>query len=67
MESAEIFAESIDVILKAWNSAGNWSHAGKYYQIPEMRITPQPVQEPIPFYIASFSETSAEMAAAFAS
>jgi alkanesulfonate monooxygenase SsuD/methylene tetrahydromethanopterin reductase-like flavin-dependent oxidoreductase (luciferase family) len=61
--SAEIFEEGIDVVLKAWNSPGKWSHKGKFYDIPEMSITPQPVQKPIPFYVASFSKTSLEMAA----
>ena len=63
MESAELFSEAIDVILKAWNSTGSWSHQGKYFQIPEMQITPRPLQKPIPFFIASFSETSVDMAA----
>lgn len=63
MESKEIFAESIDVILKAWNSPGPWSHKGKYFDIPEMQITPQPVQKPLPMYMGSFSETSVDLAA----
>jgi alkanesulfonate monooxygenase SsuD/methylene tetrahydromethanopterin reductase-like flavin-dependent oxidoreductase (luciferase family) len=63
MKSAEIFEEGIDVVLKAWNSPGPWSHNGRYYTIPEMQITPRPVQHPIPFYIASFSKTSLDMAA----
>ena len=63
MESKEIFSESIDVILKAWNSPGPWSHEGKYFQIPEMQITPHPLQKPVPFFIASFSETSVDIAA----
>ncbi len=61
--SAEIFEEGIDVLLKAWNSPGPWSHKGKYFDIPEMSITPKPVQKPMPFYVASFSITSVEMAA----
>src|SRR6185369_15326388 len=63
MASAEIFEEGIDVLLKAWNSPGTWSHKGRFFDIPEMRITPQPVQKPLPFYVASFSKTSLEMAA----
>ena len=61
--SAEIFEEGIDVVLKAWNSPGPWSHKGKFYDIREMSITPKPVQKPIPFYVASFSKTSLEIAA----
>ncbi len=63
MKSAEVFDEAIDVIVKAWTSDGPWSHKGQFYDIPEMEITPLPVQKPIPFYIASFSPTSLEMAA----
>jgi len=63
MKSAEMFEEAIDVILKAWNSPGPWSHKGEFYDIPEMEITPKPVQKPIPFYVASFSRTSLTMAA----
>jgi alkanesulfonate monooxygenase SsuD/methylene tetrahydromethanopterin reductase-like flavin-dependent oxidoreductase (luciferase family) len=63
MASAEIFEEGIDVLLKAWNSPGPWSHRGRFYDIPEMSITPRPVQKPLPFYVASFSKTSVEIAA----
>jgi alkanesulfonate monooxygenase SsuD/methylene tetrahydromethanopterin reductase-like flavin-dependent oxidoreductase (luciferase family) len=63
MKSAEIFEEGIDVVVKAWTEPGFWSHKGKYYDIQEMSITPKPVQQPIPFYVASFSKTSLEMAA----
>ena len=63
MKSAEMFDEGMDVLLKAWTEPGFWSHHGKYYNIDDMSITPKPVQNPIPFYVASFSETSSKMAA----
>ena len=63
MKSAEYFDDAMDVILKAWNSRGPWSHKSEFFDIPEMEITPLPVQDPIPFYVASFSETSLDMAA----
>src|SRR2546421_271073 len=63
MASAEIFEEGIDVLLKAWTSPGKWSHRGRFYDIPEMAITPIPVQKPLPFYVASFSKTSVDIAA----
>lgn len=63
MRSAEQFEDSIDVILKAWNSEGEWSHQSEFVNIPPMEITPKPVQDPIPFYVASFSKTSIEIAA----
>src|SRR3954468_8113351 len=43
--SAEIFEEGIEVLLKAWNSPGKWSHKGKFYDIPEMSIKPKTVQK----------------------
>ena len=63
MASAEIFEECMDIIWKAWTSDGPWSHEGPRHSIRNMEITPKPVQNPIPFYVASFSETSVEMAA----
>ena len=63
MKSAEYFEDAMDVILKAWNSDGPWSHKSEFHDIPEMQITPLPVQRPIPFYVASFSKTSLDMAA----
>lgn len=63
MQSKEMFEEGIDVLLKAWTEPGEWSHHGTYYNIDNMSITPKPVQNPIPFYVACFSETSMAMAA----
>ena len=63
MKSAEYFDDAMDIILKAWNSDGPWSHKSEFHDIPAMEITPLPVQKPIPFYVASFSETSLDMAA----
>ena len=63
MKSAEMFEEGIDVLRKAWTEPGFWSHHGDWYHIDDMSITPKPLQNPIPFYVASFSETSIKMAA----
>lgn len=63
-KSAEIFDEGMDVVVKAWTEPGAWSHKGAYYDIQDMELTPKPVQTPIPFYVACFSETSLAMAAA---
>ncbi|MEM7252443.1 MAG: LLM class flavin-dependent oxidoreductase [Pseudomonadota bacterium] len=62
MESAEIFAEGLDVLIKAWSSDGPWSHTGHYYDIPEMTLTPLPIQQPLPIYVGCFSQTSLDMA-----
>jgi len=63
MKSSEIFDEGMDVVLKAWTEPGVWSHKGTYYDIQNMEMTPKPVQNPIPFYVACFSENSLAMAA----
>ena len=39
------------------------SHHGKHYQFDDVRITPKPVQRPIPTYVGSFSKPSIELAA----
>lgn len=63
MDSLEMLDEGTEVILKAWNSPGPWSHKGRFFDIPEMTITPRPVQKPIPFYMACFSQASMDLAA----
>src|SRR5260221_10950112 len=61
MASAEIFDEGIEVLLKAWNSPGPWSHRGRFYDIPQMSITPKPLPKPLPFDGPSFSKPSLVM------
>ena len=39
------------------------SHHGKYYSFDDVRITPKPVQQPLPTYVGSFSKPSIELAA----
>ncbi len=58
----ERMEEGIEIIKKAWESPGKWSHKGRFYEIPEMAITPKPVQKKLPFYMACFSRASMEMA-----
>ena len=63
MHSLELLDEGCEVILKAWNSPGPWSHKGRFHDIPEMTLTPRPVQKPVPFYMACFSQASMDLAA----
>lgn len=63
MHSLELLEEGVDIIKKAWESPGKWSHKGRFFDIPEMAITPRPVQKTIPFYMACFSKASMEIAA----
>ena len=61
--NSETFAEGLDVLIKLWSGGGPLTHAGKRYRFEEVRITPQPVQKPIPIYVACFSRPSVELAA----
>jgi alkanesulfonate monooxygenase SsuD/methylene tetrahydromethanopterin reductase-like flavin-dependent oxidoreductase (luciferase family) len=58
-----IFEEGMAVVQRLWSSAAPFTHAGKHYQFENVAITPQPLQRPIPIYVASFSKPSIELAA----
>ena len=46
-----------------WAAEGRISHRGMHYSFEDVRITPKPVQQPIPTYVGSFSKPSIELAA----
>jgi alkanesulfonate monooxygenase SsuD/methylene tetrahydromethanopterin reductase-like flavin-dependent oxidoreductase (luciferase family) len=60
-----IFEEGMELVRQLWMAEGEEriSHEGKYYQFKDVRITPKPVQKPLPSYVASFSKPSIELAA----
>jgi alkanesulfonate monooxygenase SsuD/methylene tetrahydromethanopterin reductase-like flavin-dependent oxidoreductase (luciferase family) len=58
-----IFDEGLEVVRKLWAAEERISHHGKYYSFDDVRITPKPVQRPIPAYVGSFSKPSIELAA----
>ncbi len=58
-----IFEEGLELVRKLWEADGRISHHGKHYSFDDVRITPKPVQRPIPTYVASFSKLSIELAA----
>ena len=61
--SQDHFFEGMEIIKKAWTQK-EFSHAGKFYQIPTCSITPTPVQQPHPpTYVACFSEPTLRYAA----
>lgn len=61
--SREIFFEQLDIIKKAWTQP-TISYSGKFYNFPEVELTPRPVQDPHPpIYVAAFSEPSVLKAA----
>jgi alkanesulfonate monooxygenase SsuD/methylene tetrahydromethanopterin reductase-like flavin-dependent oxidoreductase (luciferase family) len=63
-DNQAIFEEGMALVQRLWSTAGERiSHHGKYYQFDDVRITPQPLQKPIPSYVGSFSRPSVELAA----
>jgi alkanesulfonate monooxygenase SsuD/methylene tetrahydromethanopterin reductase-like flavin-dependent oxidoreductase (luciferase family) len=62
-DNQSIFEEGMEVIQKLWAADGRISHHGKHYQFEDVRITPKPIQKPVPTYIGSFSKPSIELAA----
>ena len=58
-----IFEEGLEVVQNLWAAEARISHHGKHYSFDDVRITPKPVQRPIPIYVGSFSKPSIELAA----
>jgi alkanesulfonate monooxygenase SsuD/methylene tetrahydromethanopterin reductase-like flavin-dependent oxidoreductase (luciferase family) len=58
-----IFEEGLELIRRLWSSDDRISHHGQHYSFDDVRITPKPVQRPIPTYVGSFSKPSIELAA----
>jgi len=58
-----IFEEGLELVPKLWSAEGRISHHGKHYAFEDVRITPKPIQKPLPVYIGSFSKSSIELAA----
>ena len=61
--SAEIFAEGLEILWRAWTEEGKFSHHGKFYQFDEIDVRPKPIQKPLRPYVACFSRMSLELAA----
>lgn len=61
--SAELFAEGLDILWRAWTEPGKWSHEGKYYRFKDIEVRPRPLQKPLRPYVACFSKISMELAA----
>ncbi len=61
--TAEHFAEGLDVVWRAWTEPGKWSHHGAFYQFDNVEVRPRPLQSPLRPFIACFSRLSMELAA----
>ena len=62
-DNQALFEEGLEIVRRLWSSPRPISHHGRYYQFDDVAITPQPIQRPIPTYVASFSKPSIELAA----
>jgi alkanesulfonate monooxygenase SsuD/methylene tetrahydromethanopterin reductase-like flavin-dependent oxidoreductase (luciferase family) len=62
-DNQSIFNEGMEVVRNLWSAEGRISHHGQHYSFDDVRITPKPIQRPIPMYVASFSKPSIELAA----
>jgi alkanesulfonate monooxygenase SsuD/methylene tetrahydromethanopterin reductase-like flavin-dependent oxidoreductase (luciferase family) len=62
-DNQAIFDEGLELVRALWAAQGRISHYGRYYSFDNVRITPKPVQKPIPTYVGSFSKPSIELAA----
>src|SRR3954447_19780353 len=61
-DNQSIFEEGMGIVRRLWESEEPISHHGKHYQFDDVAITPNPVQRPIPAYVAAFSRPSIELA-----
>jgi alkanesulfonate monooxygenase SsuD/methylene tetrahydromethanopterin reductase-like flavin-dependent oxidoreductase (luciferase family) len=62
-DNQSIFDESLELVRALWQADGRISHHGRHFAFEAVRITPQPLQRPIPTYVGSFSRPSIELAA----
>lgn len=63
-DSAELFAEGLEIVWRAWTEPGKWSHQGRFYRFQDVEVRPKPLQQPLRPYVACFSRPSMELAAA---
>jgi alkanesulfonate monooxygenase SsuD/methylene tetrahydromethanopterin reductase-like flavin-dependent oxidoreductase (luciferase family) len=63
IESRERFEEALAILVRAWTTE-RFSHDGRHYQIPEIRVIPKPVQRPHPpLYVVCVSPDTIEATA----
>jgi alkanesulfonate monooxygenase SsuD/methylene tetrahydromethanopterin reductase-like flavin-dependent oxidoreductase (luciferase family) len=62
-KSAEIFAEALEIVWRAWTETGKFSHRGQFYRFDDIDVRPKPVQKPLRPYVACFSRPSMDLAA----
>jgi alkanesulfonate monooxygenase SsuD/methylene tetrahydromethanopterin reductase-like flavin-dependent oxidoreductase (luciferase family) len=58
-ENRERFEEVLEILTRAWTQE-TFSFEGQYYNIPDVRVIPKPVQRPLPIYQVCVSKESIE-------
>jgi alkanesulfonate monooxygenase SsuD/methylene tetrahydromethanopterin reductase-like flavin-dependent oxidoreductase (luciferase family) len=61
-DNQSVFEEGMEVVRRLWDADAPISHEGQHYRFKDIRITPHPIQRPLPAYVASFSRPSIELA-----
>jgi alkanesulfonate monooxygenase SsuD/methylene tetrahydromethanopterin reductase-like flavin-dependent oxidoreductase (luciferase family) len=61
-DNTEAFVEGLEVLLRLWSETEPVTHKGRFWEFDDISITPKPIQQPIPTYVASFSRPSIELA-----
>jgi alkanesulfonate monooxygenase SsuD/methylene tetrahydromethanopterin reductase-like flavin-dependent oxidoreductase (luciferase family) len=61
-DNTEAFVEGLEVLLRLWSETEPVTHKGRFWEFDDISITPKPIQNPIPTYVASFSRPSIELA-----
>ena len=62
-QSAEVFAEAVEVLQLCWTADGPVTFNGKHYRFENLEVLPRPLQRPFRPYMGSFSRYSMELAA----
>ena len=57
-----VFEEGMEIVRRLWDADGPISHHGRHYRFEDLEVTPRPIQNPLPAYVASFSRPSIELA-----
>ena len=62
-DNLSTFMEGLEIVQQLWANELPISFHGKHYSFDDVWITPRPKQQPLPIYVASFSQPSIELAA----
>jgi len=61
-DQARVFEEVLDIVDRA-TAGERFSYEGRFFRVPELRVTPIPVQRPFPVWLGGMSAPGVERAA----